>query len=68
MEMFDLLQEKVEEFGELMIRMDSGQDRELHKHNIEFLEDDKLVKVDADDKIHWFNPEKVERFWIHEDF
>lgn len=68
MEMFELLQENLEEYGELMIRMDSGEDRELHLHNTEFLEDEGLVKVEADDEIHWFDGEKVERFWIHEDF
>ena len=62
----DILEEKLEEYGELMIRFDSGEDRELHLHNTEFLDD--LVKVEADDEIHWFNPEKIERFWIHEDF
>lgn len=50
-----------------MIRTDSGEERELHKHNAEFQEDG-IIKVDADDMIHWVNAEKVERYWIHYDF
>ncbi|MFT4892905.1 MAG: hypothetical protein ACI8Z7_000694 [Candidatus Nanohaloarchaea archaeon] len=65
--MFDRLQKAVDEKGEVMIRTDSGEDHELHKHNTEFLSSG-LIKVDADDRIHWLNPEKVERYWIHEDF
>lgn len=65
--MFEELQNAVNEFGEVMIRTDSGEDHELHKHNAEFL-DSGLIKIDADDEIHWFNPEKVERYWIHKDF
>jgi hypothetical protein len=65
--MYDRLQDAVEEYGEIMIRTDSGEERELHKHNAEFLEDG-IIKVDADDMVHWINAEKVERYWIHYDF
>lgn len=65
--MFDTLQDALDENGEIMIRTDSGEDRELHLHNAEFL-DNGTIKVDADDEIHWLNPEKVERYWIHKDF
>ncbi len=61
------MKEALEENGELMIRTDSGEDRELHLHNTDF-QDDGMVRVDADDEIHWFNPEKIERYWIHKDF
>jgi len=66
-EIYDTLRDALHENGELMIRLDSGEDRELHLHNAEFL-DNGMIKVDADDEIHWFNPEKVERYWIHKDF
>ena len=64
--MKERLENAVEEYGEIMIRTDSGEEHELHKHNVEFEED--LVVVDADDRVHWLNPEKMERFWIHKDF
>lgn len=65
--MFDELEQAVEEKGEIMIMTDSGEERELHKHNTEFQENG-VIKVDGDDEIHWLNAEKVERYWIHKDF
>lgn len=62
----DLL-DMLDEYGELNIRLDSGEDRELHKHNVEEA-DNGMIKVDADDEIHWFDATKVERVWIHKDF
>lgn len=62
----------VEEKGEVMVRTESGLEHELHPHNLE--KDDPLdtgkemLKVDADDEIHWLDPESVERYWIHKDF
>ncbi len=65
--MFDRLRNAVQQHGEVMVRMDSGEDRELHKHNTEFL-DNNLIKVDTATELHWLNPEKVERYWIHKEF
>jgi hypothetical protein len=65
--MYERIEEALQEYGELMIRLDSGEEAELHLHNTEFLEDS-VIKVDADDEVHWFNAEKVERYWIHYDF
>ncbi len=65
--MFDRLQNALEEKGEIMIRFDSGETAELHLHNTEFL-DDPIIKVDGGDAVHWFNAEKVESYWIHDDF
>lgn len=66
--MYERLKEAVDSYGEVMIRTDSGEEHELHKHNSEFLDEQGLVKVEADDRTHWLNLEKVERYWIHEDF
>lgn len=66
--MFERLREAVQEYGEIMIKLDSGEEAELHLHNTEFQEEDKIIKVDADDEVHWFNGDKVERYWIHYDF
>lgn len=66
-DIFDELKQAVEEKGEIMIKTDSGEERELHKHNTEFKENG-LIKVDADDETHWLDGEKVERYWIHKEF
>jgi len=65
--MLDRIKEAVEEYGEIMIRTDNGTEAELHKHNTEFLDDD-VIKVDADDEVHWVDGNKIEHFWIHYDF
>lgn len=65
--MYDTLKSALDKHGEIMIRMDSGAEHELHKHNVAFKEDG-TIKVDADDETHWFNAEKVERYWIHREF
>jgi len=50
-----------------MIRFDSGEEAELHLHNTEFLEKP-MIKVDGGDAVHWFNAEKIESYWIHDEF
>lgn len=60
------LEAALDEMGELMVRTASGDELELHKHNVEF-GDAPWVQVDADDETHWFNAESVERYWIHEE-
>jgi hypothetical protein len=65
--MYERIKEALKEKGELMIKTDSGEERELHLHNVEFL-DEPIARVDADDEIHWMNLNKVERYWIHKDF
>lgn len=65
--MYEELKEAVEEKGEVMIRTESGENHELHKHNVNFIGDG-MIRIDADEETHWFDAEKVERYWIHEDF
>lgn len=66
--MYEEIKEKLDEAGEVMIAMDSGEKHEIHAHNTEFLDDKKLLKVDESEKIHWFSGEKIERYWIHKEF
>jgi hypothetical protein len=65
--MYERLEQALSDFGEVMIRLDSGEEAELHLHNVEFV-GEPFVKVDADNETIWFNAEKVESYWIHEDF
>ncbi len=65
--MYERIKKAVEEKGEVMIRTDSGEERELHLHNVEFVEEP-IARIEGGDGVHWLNLEKVERYWIHEDF
>ncbi len=67
MVMYQRLKNEIQEKGEIMVRTDSGEERELHLHNTEFLEEP-IAKVEGEEGTHWINLEKVERYWIHEDF
>ncbi|MFB6182688.1 MAG: hypothetical protein ABEI78_01355 [Candidatus Nanohaloarchaea archaeon] len=66
--MYNRIEQAVEKYGEVMIRTESGHEAELHQHNSEFIEEDKIIKIDADDKVHWLDAESIERYWIHYDF
>ena len=65
--MYERLRNLLADSGEVMVRLDSGEEAELHRHNVSF-EDEPMVKVTTGDEVHWFNAEKVESFWIHYDF
>jgi|GEM_PF-2126390 len=65
--MYDRLASMVEEYGEVMIRFDSGEAAELHRFNTEFV-GAPMVKVQTGQEVHWFDAEKVESYWIHYDY
>lgn len=65
--MYERLEQALADNGEIMIQLDSGKEAELHLHNTEFV-GEPFVKVAADSKTIWFNAEKVESYWIHDDF
>lgn len=61
---FERVRTFLEEYGELMVRFDSGVEAELHKHNVDF-STPPLIKVETGDAVHWFDAEKIESCWIH---
>ncbi len=65
--MYERLKNALQENGELMLRMASGEDVEIHLHNTEFKEEP-IIEVEGQDETHWLNAEEVERYWIHNDF
>jgi hypothetical protein len=65
--MYQRIKEKLHETGELMILTDSGEEKELHLHNVEFL-DEPMAKVEGGEGTHWINLNKVEQYWIHQEF
>jgi hypothetical protein len=65
--MYQRIKEKLHEAGELMILTDSGEEKELHLHNVEFL-NEPMAKVEGGEGTHWINLNKVEQYWIHQEF
>ncbi|MFC7166492.1 hypothetical protein [Halospeciosus flavus] len=63
---FTRLARALDEKGEVMIRTASGDELELHKHNVAFEDADApFFRVDGDDEVHWVDARNVERYWIH---
>ncbi|MEM0476565.1 MAG: hypothetical protein QW367_02925 [Candidatus Aenigmatarchaeota archaeon] len=62
---YEALKRAVEEFGEVMIKTDSGDTFELHKHNVTFDDTTKTIRIDAVSEIFWIDAEKIEYYWIH---
>lgn len=63
---FERLRTAIEEKGEVMVRMASGDTLELHKHNVN-VDGAPWLKVGGDESTHWLNAQQVERYWIHDD-
>lgn len=67
MTQFEQLQQALEEKGELMVKSDTGEKFELHKHNVRFDEKSKMIEIDSGDKTFWLVPEKISYMWIHKE-
>ncbi|MFB6216379.1 MAG: hypothetical protein ABEJ72_05365 [Candidatus Aenigmatarchaeota archaeon] len=61
--MYEDLKKAVENLGEVMVRMDSGKEIELHNHNVQFM--DGRFKVETGTEVYWFDADKIESYWIH---
>ena len=62
---YNALKACVEKNGEVMIRTDTGEKIELHKHNAKFDDSTKEIVVDAGGETYWIDSEKVSYYWIH---
>lgn len=63
---FERLEAAVEEKGEVMVKMASGDELELHKHNVD-VDEAPWLEIGGDEETHWLNAEAVERYWIHDE-
>ncbi|HEX9844926.1 MAG TPA: hypothetical protein VGA92_00510 [Candidatus Nitrosotenuis sp.] len=62
---FKALKESLDKNGELMIRLDTGEKIELHKHNVSFNDSTQEVIVDAATEAYWIDAGKIAYYWIH---
>ena len=62
---YNSLKKALEDYGEIMIKTDSGSIFELHKHNVTFDDSTKTIIVDAANEIFWIDSDKIEYYWIH---
>jgi hypothetical protein len=64
---YDSIKNSVETNGEVMIRLGSGEELELHKHNVRFDDNTKEIIVDAGTEIYWVTADNVVYHWIHKE-
>jgi hypothetical protein len=64
---FESLKESVDKNGEVMIRIDSGEKIELHKHNVKFDDATKEIIVDSGTETYWIGADRVSYYWIHKE-
>jgi len=59
------LKESLDKNGEVMIRLDTGEKIELHKHNVSFNDSTQEIIIDASKETYWIDTNKVSYYWIH---
>ena len=62
---YESIKDSVENNGEVMIRLGSGEELELHKHNVKFDDNTKEIIVDAGAETYWITAENIVYHWIH---
>ncbi|MGE5662462.1 MAG: hypothetical protein ACM3X1_09480 [Ignavibacteriales bacterium] len=61
------MKSNVEKNGEVMIRLDTGEKIELHKHNVKFENATKEIVVDAASETYWIGADRISYYWIHKE-
>jgi hypothetical protein len=64
---YEALKASVEKNGEVMVRLDTGEKIELHKHNVKFENANKEIVVDAASETYWIGADRVSYYWIHKE-
>ena len=64
---FESLKSAVDTNGEVMIRIDTGEKIELHKHNVKFQDATKEIIVDSGTETYWIGAYRVSYYWIHKE-
>jgi hypothetical protein len=64
---YESLKASLDRNGEVMIRIDTGEQIELHKHNVKFDDSTKEIVVDAGTETYWIGADRVSYYWIHKE-
>jgi hypothetical protein len=62
---YEALKASVDKNGEVMIQVDTGEEIELHRHNVMFEDSTNEIVVDAGTKTYWIGADRVSYYWIH---
>jgi hypothetical protein len=64
---YNSLKASVDKDGEVMIRLDTGESIELHKHNVSFNDDTQEIVVDSGTQTSWIGADRISYYWIHKE-
>jgi hypothetical protein len=64
---YEALKASLDKNGEVMIRVDTGDKIELHKHNIQFDDNTKEIVVDSASETFWIGADRISYYWIHKE-
>lgn len=64
---YEALKASLAKSGEVMIRIDTGEELELHIHNVKFDDATKEIVVDAAKETYWIGADSVSYYWIHKE-
>jgi hypothetical protein len=64
---YEALKASLDKNGEVMIRLDTGEKLELHKHNVKFDDNTKEMVVDAGTETYWIGADRVSYYWLHKE-
>jgi hypothetical protein len=64
---YEALKASLDKNGEVMIRLDTGEKLELHKHNVKFDDSTKEIVVDSGTETYWIGADRVSYYWLHKE-
>ncbi len=64
---YEALKNSLDKNGEIMIRIDTGEQLELHKHNVKFEDSTQEIVVDAGTETYWIGADRVSYYWTHKE-
>jgi hypothetical protein len=50
-----------------MLRLDTGERIEWHKHNVKFEDSTKEIVIDSGTETFWIGADRVSYYWIHKE-
>jgi hypothetical protein len=64
---YETVKNSVQTNGEVMIRLSSGEELELHRHNTKFDDTAKEIIVDGGTETYWITADNIAYHWIHKE-
>jgi hypothetical protein len=64
---FEAVKTSLDQNGELLIRLDTGEKMELHKHNVSFEKTTEEIVIDGGTDIYWIAADRISYYWIHKE-